>query len=239
MQTTSPFLHRLYFFNHVPLQEKNMQKISSAKKATSVLGSTALLLAPLLTFIGWGIAHDSLSSFFSFNFTWTPTDATSKMDATASAAEIFRYYLLPHYFIYASMPIYIGLSLCLGFILYKKAPWHSVTGIVLSIIGAVYFIGVLGAFLSVPMGTTQISPFLMVSFALSILVFVGNLILGFSLHKSRIIPRWASLLFILGNLLILVFPGTENWMALGSLLMFAGLVPLSMKLVHSGIPEIS
>jgi hypothetical protein len=214
-----------------------MQKNSSAKKATIVLGSVALLAAPLLTFIGWGLAHDSLGSFFSFNFTWTPTDAAARMDATSDPEEIFRYYLLPHYFIYASMPVYIGLAMWLGYMLYRSAPWHSLIGVVLSVTGAVYFIGVLGAFLSAPIGTTDITPFLIVSFVLSILVFAGNLVLGFALHKSRIMPRWASVLFIVGNLLILVFPGTENWMALGSLFMLAGLFPLSIRSVHSGIPK--
>lgn len=214
-----------------------MQKKNSAKKATIVLGSIALLLAPLLTFIGWGIAHDSLSSFLNFNVTWTPTDATATMDpSTTTASEIFRYYLLPHYFIYASMPVYIGLSLCLSSVLFRKAPWHALIGVLLSIIGAVYFIGVLGAFLSIPMGSVNVTPVLATSFALSILVFVGNLVLGFALHKSRILPRWASVIFIVGNLLILVFPGTENWMSLGSLLIFIGLFPLSSKLFHSNDP---
>ena len=202
---------------------------NSAKKAILILGSLSLLLAPLLTFIGWAISHDSLTAFFNFNFSWTPTDGTVSMDKT-NAMQIFRYYLLPHYFIYASMPFYISLSLCLGYVLYRKAPWHVIIGVALAIIGAVYFIGVLGAFLSIPMGTVNVTSILKISFALCIFVFVGNIIQGFALLKSQVIPRWASILFIIGNVLILVFPGTENWMALGSIFMFIGMLPLSMKL---------
>jgi len=208
------------------------KRVKSAKKAFLVLGSISLLLAPLLSFIGWAIAHDSLASFLNFNFTWEATDGTTLLTATSSAEQIDRYYLLPHYHIYASMPVYIGLSLCLAVVLFKKKPWHALVGAVLSIIGAVYFIGVLGAFLSIPMGTVNVTGILLVSFALCILVFIGNIVLGFGLFSARIIPRWASLLFISGNVLILLFSGVENWMALGSLLLFVGMLPLSIHLFH-------
>lgn len=200
-----------------------------------VLGAISLILAPLLTFIGWGIAHDSLSTFFNLNFSYEATDATANLTPSSDESHIFRYYLLPHYFIYASMPVYIGLGLCLMYIGYKKTPWHSFIGIILSIIGAVYFIGVLGAFLSIPMGTVNMTNILKLSFGLSMLVFIGNILLGISLYKSGIIARWSSLLFILGNVLILIFPGIENWMAVGSLLMIAGLLPLAGKIVSQRI----
>jgi len=214
------------------LQQEAVKRIRSAKKAVFIIGSIALLVAPILSFVGWAIAHESIASFFNFNFTWEASDATTELTIASSAEQVVRYYLLPHYFIYASMPIYIGLSMCLGFVLFKKTPWHSIVGLMLSIIGAVYFIGVLGAFLSIPMGTVKLTGILMVSFALCILVFIGNIVLGFGLLNAQIIPKWASLLFIIGNALILIFSGVENWMAIGSLLMFIGMLPLSMKLFH-------
>lgn len=125
------------------------------------------------------------------------------------------------------MPVYIGLSLAVSYGLYKRAPWHSFIGVMLSIIGAVYFIGVLGAFLSAPIGSVQMTSILKISFGLCLLVFIGNIIQGFGLLKNKLTPRWASLCFITGNILILVFPGVENWMALGSLMMMIGLVPLA------------
>lgn len=191
------------------------------------LGGIVLLLAPALSFMGWAIAHDSITSFLNLNLTWTPTDATTKLTALSDPGLLFRYYLLPHYFIYASMPIYIGLALCLTYVSYRSAPWHAFFGLVLSIVGAVYFIGVLGAYLSIPLGTVTITPILKISFALCILVFIGNIVQGFALYQAKLVPRWSGALFILGNILILLFPGTENWMAIGSLLMLAGAVPLA------------
>ena len=203
---------------------------NGAIRFIKIIAGLSLILAPLLTFIGWAIAHDSISSFLNFNFNWKPTDGTTKLTSASVPALLFRYYLLPHYFIYSAFPFYIGLAISLTYKLYKKAPWHSFIGVILSIIGAVYFIGVLGAFLSIPMGTVNMTSILKVSFALCILVFVGNVVQGFALLKTDILAKWQSILFIIGNILILIFLGTENWMALGSLLMVIALLPLSMKI---------
>lgn len=203
----------------------------SAMRFIKIIGAISLVVAPLLTFIGWAIAHESIGSFLNFNFTWAPTDGTTKLTSSSDPVLLFRYYLLPHYFIYSAFPFYIGLAIALMYKLYKKAPWHSFIGVILSIIGSVYFIGVLGAFLSIPMGTVNMTTILKVSFALCILVFVGNIIQGFALLKTNIIAKWQSILFIVGNILVLIFPGTENWMALGSLLMLIALLPLSIKIL--------
>jgi hypothetical protein len=210
--------------------ENIVKTYGSAIRFIKIIGGLSLIIAPLLTFIGWAIAHDSISSFFNFNFTWKPTDGTTKLTSASDSALLYRYYLLPHYFIYSAFPFYIGLAITLMYKLYKKAPWHSFIGVILSIIGAVYFIGVLGAFLSIPMGTVNMTGILKISFALCILVFIGNIVQGFALLKTDILAKWQSILFIVGNVLILIFPGTENWMALGSLLMVIALFPLTKQL---------
>ncbi|MBI3232898.1 MAG: hypothetical protein HYZ42_02465 [Bacteroidetes bacterium] len=214
------------------MKNENVQGVADtyngATRFIKIVGGISLILAPLLSFIGWAIAHDSLSSFFSLNFTWTATDATATIDRS-NAVQTFRYYLFPHYFIYASMLFYIGQALCLSFLLYKKSPWHSFLGAILSIIGAAYFIGLLGAFLSIPIGTVIMTNVVKVSFALCVLVFVGNIVQGFALIKTNILAKWQNIFFIVGNILILIFPGVENWMAIGSLLMIIGLLPLTYK----------
>ena len=196
-----------------------------------VLGGISLVLAPLLSFIGWGISHDGLASFFSFNLLHKDTNGTLHLTSNSDPALVFRYYLLPHYFMYASMPVYIALSLTLMNATYKKTPWYSFIGAILSIIGGVYFVGVLGAYLSNPIGSVVMTNILKVSFALCILVFVGNILLGISLYKTNISSKWTALLFIIGNLLILVFLGIENWMALGSLMMFIAMLPITKMIL--------
>lgn len=207
----------------------NKQTASLQKASTFIylLGAISLILAPLLTCIGWGISHDSLSSFFNFNFYHRDTNATIHLSAHSAPSLLFRYFLLPHYFIYASMPVYIAMSLTLMKITYTKEPWYSFTGAIFSIIGGVYFIGVLGAYLSTPVGSVVMTNILRISFALCMFVFVGNIVLGIALYKSGNTPKWTSLTFISGNLLILIFPGIENWMAAGSLLMIIAMLPLT------------
>ncbi len=211
--------------------DKQQRSLQKAKNCVMLLGGISLVLAPLLSFIGWGVSHDSFTSFFSFNLLQKDTNGTLNLTSNSDPNLVYRYYLLPHYFIYASMPVYIALSLTLMNETYKKSPWLSFIGAILSIIGGVYFIGVLGAYLSSPIGSVVLTNILKISFALCILVFVGNLLLGISLYKTKITAKWTASLFIIGNLLILIFPGIENWMALGSLMMFIAMLPLSKMII--------
>ncbi len=211
--------------------DKEKAALQKAKTHIKVLGGISLVLAPLLSLIGWGISHDSFSSLFSFNLLYRATNGTIHLSANSDPGLIFRYYLLPHYFIYASMPVYIAMGLTLMYATYKKAPWHSFIGAILSIVGGVYFIGVLGAYLSTPIGSVVMTNLLKISFAFCILVFVGNILLGISLYKTNLAAKWTSLIFILGNIVILVFPGIENWMALGSLMMLLAMLPLTKMIL--------
>lgn len=212
------------------MDNKQLKSQQKAKLYVKILGVMSLLIAPLLSFIGWAISHESIMSFLNFNFFFKDTNGTIHLTANSEPTIVFRYYLLPHYFIYASMPVYISLGLILMYATYKKAPWFSFIGAILSIIGGVYFIGVLGAYLSNPIGSVILTNILKISFALCILVFVGNILLGIALYKSKLIAKWSSMFFILGNIIILVFPGIENWMAMGSLFMFIAMIPLTKKL---------
>lgn len=221
------------------MMTQNLQasSLNKAKKIIKITGAISLILAPLLSFIGWGISHDSWSSFLHFNFTYQATDATAGFTSASDPDLVFRYYLLPHYFMYSCMPVYIAMGLTLMYATYRKTPWHSFIGGILSIVGAVYFIGVLGAFLSAPMGTVTPTNILKISFGLCILVFVGNILLGISLYQSKVAQKWSSLLFVSGNVLILLFPGIENWMALGSFMMIIALVPLTRKIINQHVHQ--
>jgi len=56
------------------------KRYQSAKKAFQELGSLCLILAPLLSFIGWALPHNSWDSFLQFNFSRTASDATTIID---------------------------------------------------------------------------------------------------------------------------------------------------------------
>ncbi|MEV8505065.1 DUF4386 family protein [Actinoplanes sp. NPDC051475] len=217
-------------------------------------GGISLLVAPLGLITGWAIAYTSVSDFFSFAFE-SPYLSSGKSDSAERFLSIisgpdggFRLVLLPHYFVYAAMPIFIAAAMYLAFVLFRRAPWHALAGVVLTSIGAVFFVGVLGAWLSFPAianvpadQATNLQPVvqalttpqgaLLVSTMLSVLVFLGMAVFGFGLYKSRIVPRWSAALVAAGNLLILAFAGTENWMTIGAVLMLVGLLPLSLNAI--------
>lgn len=204
----------------------DLNKSMSAKRTFIFLGSLSLILAPLLSFIGWSLPYDSIGDFFNLSISREVTDATSSLDRT-NPGEVFRYYLLPHYFIYASMTFYAGAGIYLAYLSFKKMPWHALVGSVFVVVGAIYFIGVLGAFLSIPIGTVNQTNILKISFALCTLVYIGHLILGFGLLRAKLLSRWRASFVIFGVCLMTVFPGMENWMAVGSICILIGLFPLA------------
>ena len=236
------------------------QNTSVVKKLMNTVGSLSLILAPLLLIIGWALNYDSLASFFGATFSNPYLTSGSSAPGVEFLATItapdngFWHFSLPHYFIYAAMPMLIAAGLFLAKILFKKAPWHALVGATLTTVGAVYFIGVLGAYLSLPAlasipidqasllsvlnAVTAAQGILLISIILSVLVFVGMIVLGFGFYKSRIIPKWSASLIIIGNIIILAAAGTENFMVIGSFLLLVGLLPLSMKMLHADPLEI-
>lgn len=217
-----------------------------------IAGSLSLVLAPLGVAIGWALNYDSLAAFFDFNLanlylTEGRSASVEQFLATITSPDGgFRLFALPHYIVYVTMPVFIAASLYLARSLFGRAPWLALIGATLTSIGAVYFIGVLGAWLSFPVIATipvgqpadllptlaalsRVQGILLVSTILSIFVMLGMLVLGVGLLRSRIVPRRFAVLVILGNLLILAFGGVENWMVVGALLMLMGLSPLAIQ----------
>lgn len=231
------------------------QNTSTVRNFIRIAGSLSLILAPLLLVIGWALNYDSLASFFEATFSNPYLTSGSSapgqefLETITSPDHGFRFFLLPHYFIYTAMPILIAAALFLAKLLFKKAPWYALIGATLTTIGAVYFIGVLGAYLSLPAlasipmdqanllsvldTLTAAQGILLVSIILSVLLFVGMMILGLGFYKSRIIPRWSASLIILGSVVVIAAAGTENFMVIGSLLILVGLLPLAMKILHA------
>lgn len=213
-------------------------------------GAISLLLLPALLMIAFALHYTTFSDFFSFRLTKEPYDAHRLVETLSTADGGFRQYTLPHLFGYLALPLFISAAIFLARKLWTKTPWHAIIGSALTIIGTVFLGGVFGAWLSfaavtqVPAGeaphvlpvltalTTMQGP-LLLSSALSALTFLGMIVLGAGLYKSGLVPKWSALAFILGNLLILVFIDLDNWMFIGALLLFIGMLPLSMRMIHA------
>lgn len=226
--------------------------VRAVRRVLRVVGSLSLLLAPLGVAVGWALNYVSIGDFLTFDLASPYTSSGESSSAEQFVATItasdggFRTLLLPHYFVYAAMPLFIAAALFLASIVFRSSPWHAVIGSALTSVGAVYFVGVLGAWLAFPAlagvpadqlpnvlpmvrALTTMQGVLMVSTMLSILVFVGLIVLACAMFQDRTVPRWSIWSIIAGNVLILAFAGTENWMVIGSLAMLAGLAPLALR----------
>ena len=217
-------------------------------------GAIALLLLPFLLMIAFALHYTNLSDFFSFKFLKEPYDANRLVQTLTSDDGGFRRYTLPHLFGYLALPLFIFASLFLAKILFNKAPKRAIVGAALTVIGTVFMGGVFGAWMSfaavgnlpteqsnsiLPVITalTTMQGSLMLSSVLSAFTFIGMIILGFALYKSQLTPKLYATLFTLGNIIIIAFIDLDNLMFVGALLIFIGLLPLSIKYFHNNISQ--
>jgi hypothetical protein len=214
-----------------------------------IAGSVSLLALPLLLAIAFALHYTSLPDFFSFKLFKPPYSAERLLQTLGSQDGGFRQYSLPHLVGYLALPLFVSSSLTLAAAISERAPWHALLGAALTCFGVVFLGGVFGAWLSfaavgslsqdatvnllaVLQALTAMQGALMVSSVLSALTFVGMIILGVGLYRSRMTPRGSAALFVLGNVLILGFIDRDNWMFVGAMLMLVGILPLSMSVFH-------
>lgn len=219
--------------------------------AMRIAGSVSLITLPLLLAIAFALHYTALADFLAFTFVKPPYSAERLLHTLTSQDGGFRHYTLPHLVGYLALPLFIPASLALAGATIERTPWHALLGAALTCFGVIFLGGVFCAWmsfaaiggistettaglLSVLQALTTMQGALMLSSALSAFTFLGMIVLGFGLYQSRIVPRWSAALFILGNVLVLAFIDLDNWMFIGALLMLAGLLPLSMKIFHSG-----
>jgi hypothetical protein len=222
--------------------------------AMRIAGSISLIALPLLLAIAFALHYTTLSDFFAFKLAKPPYSAERLLNTLTSQDGGFRHYTLPHLVGYLALPLFISTSLVLANAIFKRTPWHALLGAALTCFGAVFLGGVFGAWMSfAAVGTvsgeatgnllavlqalTTMQGSLMLSSVLSALTFLGMIVLGFGLYRSRIAPRWSAVLFTSGNALILAFIDLDNWMFIGALLMFIGMLPLSMRVFHQESAE--
>lgn len=213
------------------------------------LGSAVTLIVyPLLLIAAFALHFNSLSDFLDFKLVYQQKSAETFM-STLNGPDGFRLFLLPHYIGYIAMPFMLLTTFILAKLIFPQRPRHALIGAGLALFGIIYLSGVFASWLSfsavvnVEPGlinsatqvlkalTTMQGP-LLFSTSLSILSLVGMLVLGFGMLKTGIAPNWAVWSFILGNLLIILFMDLDNWMLLGGLCMFIGLLPISIKIMH-------
>jgi hypothetical protein len=211
-------------------------------------GSVASLLAmPVTLGVVFLLHFASFGEFMDFTLARPPYDALRLYQTLTSGDGGWRYFMLPHYVGYITLPLFIAAALVVARAIFADQPLIAVVGAGLTVVGTVFMGGVFGSWLAfVPASTlgqeagpaalsalTVMRGALLVSTILSALSLAGMVILGVGMMLARRWPLWSGAAFTLGNLIIIVFMDRDNWMFLGTVVMFAGVVPLALELWRS------
>ena len=227
--------------------EANMDAgYSSTKRYLELFAGTSLLALPILLAITFTLHFTSLSDFANFQLA-RPIFSAEKLFQTLSGDDGgFRYFILPHLLGYLSLPLFLVSASAIAYASYSKRPKLTIVGLILTATGVIFLGGVFASWLSfaaignvnnVPAESLiisldalmQLQGPLLISTVLSALTFFGMIILGLALHQTSILPRWSSLLYIAGNLVIVIFMDLDNWMLIGALMQCIGIYPLSLR----------
>ncbi len=219
----------------------------SAKTTLRMAAAASMVLFPALLIVAFALHYSNLGEFFEIKLRYVqaPIEETIALFLSGEAG---REYVWPHLIGYLSVPVMIGASLALGFVLFRRAPWFAVIGSVMTVTGAVFLGGVFAAWLSfAALGnlpadqadaavaalrvlTEMQGPLAMTSY-LSVFVFLGFMVSAVGLYRVGIVPTWSPVALFLGNVMVMAFMDIDNLMLVGAALMLAGLVPVARLLV--------
>jgi hypothetical protein len=214
----------------------------STSRPSMFFPSILPLLLPLLLVLVFALHMHSLPQLLDFKLHYeaTPPDVVAHYLVGSARDEGLR--LDPHVIAYLALPLFLATASMLHRRTRARRPLASKVAFALSAIGTIYLGGLFGmwtafydgmshmaasdvdaaartfAAMSAPRGS-----FLMTT-TLAKLAFVGLALQGLLLWGADTRSRVAALSFAIGCALFLAFWDLDNWMLVGSLLMFAGLV---------------
>ena len=205
--------------------------------------ATSLLIFPSILLMAFIMHFRSIGDFF--NFKWKKDPA---YHSSALFDELVKTggggFIHAHAVAYLSVPFMILTILCLGYLLYPKKPILSFVGVSVGIIGSVFMAGVFASWLSFTAVSkvgpqdyigakaalaelTRMTGVLKTITLLSFLSLIGIVILCIGFLTTKLLPIWSPISIIIGCIIIGVFMDLDNWMLIGSVFLFAGLVPVS------------
>ena len=215
-------------------------------------GSTALVLFPLM-FMGVFALHiDDPAEIFQLKLQHDPYLATEIMDGLRDRPRAQRYYVLPHFLGYLSMPVLIAAALSLGWILHRARPGWAIIGATMATAGAVFMAGMLSMWLGfaaignvpagqVPGATAALEALiemrgpLLWATILTGLSLLGLMVLAIGLYISDLVPKWSALAIFVGCVIMSAFIDVDNLMFLGAFLTFCGMARIARMLFNREI----
>lgn len=204
--------------------------------------ATSLLIFPSVLIIAFIMHIHSANDLFNFKLENPVYESSILFDSLIRDGGAS--FIHSHAIAYLSVPFMVLTILYLGKILYASRPILAFIGVVIGVFGALFMAGFFGAWLSFS-AVSQVEPenyigakatlneltgssgVLKIITQLSLLSLIGIIVLCLGFVSTKLLPKWSPISIVLGCLIILVFMGLGNWMLIGSIFIFIGLIPFS------------
>lgn len=204
--------------------------------------ATSLLIFPSVLIIAFIMHIHSANDLFNFKLEKPVYDASRLFDSLIRDGGAS--FIHSHAIAYLSVPFMVLTILYLGKILYARKPVFAFIGVAIGVLGSLFMAGFFGAWLSFSAVSqvepenytgakaalnelTRMSGVLKIITQLSLLSLIGIIVLCVGFVSTKLLPKWSPIAIVVGCLIILVFMGLANWMLMGSVFIFIGLIPVS------------
>jgi hypothetical protein len=228
-------------FPNAPDQFPNAPNQFPIKKCLAL----ALLLFPCLSLLAFAMHFRSLGAFFYFTWSRPPYNAEKLFNALVSGRG--HWFFIAHFVVYLAVPFLLVGILVLAWYLFRQYRLAAFLGAALGVTGCLAMAGVVASWLSFAavgrvhpeyydgaraalVELTRMTGILQWNSVGSYLIFVGFMILSTGLFVSRQFPRANMIGIFLGSLLFMLFMDMDNWMFIGTILLFIGLLPVIKRL---------
>lgn len=220
-----------------------------ADKVLRIGGGAALVLFPLM-FMGVFALHiDDPAEIFRLQWRHDPYLATEIMEGLRDRPRTQRFYVLPHFLGYLSMPVLVAAALTLGRILYRARPGWAIVGTATTCAGAVFMAGMLSMWLGfaaignvpaeqLPGATAALEAMmdmqgpLLWATILTGLSLLGLMVLAIGLYIGGLVPKWSAVVIFFGCVIMSSFIDVDNLMFLGAFLTFCGMARIAWMLFN-------
>jgi hypothetical protein len=210
--------------------------------------AVALVSLPLLWILMFMLHFRSVADFFVYRDHYTPAPAADTVARLIEARNRWPMIHDPHQIGYLSLPILVLAAFGLFAVGRRAKPILAAFGISLTVTGTIYVGGVFGLFTALTRGLGYvdarhtegaIATFSAVTAdrgaygltrSLAQLAMLGLAVQALALWRAPRVPRWTTVLVMVGCLLFLAFWDVDNIMFAGSLCLTAGFIPVARAL---------
>lgn len=207
--------------------------------------SLLLLAFPVLMLLALAMHFRSFQSFFNFHWSYPDYDAGGLFDILVAGKG--HGFIMTHFLVFLCIFLFLLVLIVLGRTLYTEKPLLAFAGSTIGLMGCICLAGVLAAWLSFSGIATvdaqyyagaragfielvKVKGLLHFFRTGSYLTFIGIIMLATGLALSKQFKWLPMLCMVIGALLFILFMDMDNWMFIGTLLLFAGLIPVSKRL---------